>query len=199
MAKAFWSVVPAVLVDGTWGPSLPSLPGMSVVSPLDINRLTAGAAPADHIHLIVGGIALMSDQPGGNHEHFISNGVQVLRGTAAAHTHPDPGAPDFFLCYVRCSDAQFTTLLGAPHNVKPLVLVDVTEANGETIYGDMDNTQWSAGAPNDWQRPAFWQARALNLFGLALPAQVDRGKRLWLMLAGMFRARRDADDKPLRG
>lgn len=201
MAKAFWAIVPAVQVNGGWQPNVPALPSVSVVSPLDINRLQAGAAPADHVHLIAGNLAVMSDNAGGGHEHLIGpGGAQVLRGSASAHTHADPGAPDFFLCYIRCSDADFATLVGAPNNIKPLCFVTVTtDVQGNPVYGALDQTPWDNASPTDYLKASFWQTRALNLLGISLPAQIDRGARLWLLLAGMLRSRRDSDDKPLRG
>lgn len=195
--KAFWTIVPAVQVNGAWRPDLPVLPSLVVINPLDINRLPAGAGAAAHLHVIVGNIALMSDQAGGDHEHFVSDaGLTILRGAATAHTHANPGAPDFFMCFVRCSDADFVTLTGATNNIKPVVMVAIDAAG---ITGLMDDIPWSEADPLDYNRRTFWATRSLNILGITLPAAVDRGKRLWLMLAGMFQARRPADDRGLRG
>lgn len=196
MSRAFWTVVPAVNTAGRWSPDLPSLPSMTVISPLDINRLPAGAAPADHIHLLVGNVAIVSDQAGGGHEHFVAGGVTILRGAATAHTHADPGGPDFFLCFVRCSDADFVTLVGAPNNVKPLAFATV---NADGTLGDMDDALYDNASPTDYLKRSFWATRCLNLFGVALPAAVDRPSRLWKVLAPLFMARRPSDDKGLRG
>jgi hypothetical protein len=199
--KAFWAIAAAINDGISWRPNLPALPSVTVVSPLDINRLQAGPAPADHAHLIVGNVALMSDQAGGGHEHLIGpGGAQVLRGTALAHSHPDPGAPDFFLCFVRCSDADYATLIAAPNNVKPLAFATTTNnPDGSVTLGGLDSTPWDNASPTDFLQRTFWAARALNLLGITLPAAIDRGSRLWLLLAGMLRARRDADDRGLRG
>lgn len=198
MAKAFWTIVAAVgngTSNNPYRPNLPNLPTLRGSVPCDINRLLPGAAPADHTHLLVGNVGIMSDQAGGGHEHIVINGVTRLRGTATAHVHPDPAGPDFYMCFLRCSDADFTTLVGAPNNVKPLVMV-IIDGNGNE--GGLDQTLWNNGSPNDWERKTFWDTRALNILGLQLPAEVDKGALLWKILAGMFMARRPASDEGMR-
>lgn len=190
--RAFWTIRMAVQnTAGMWGPDLPPLANLRVVCPGDVNRLGSGTAPADHVHVIAGGVALASEQAGGNHEHYVvfhnGNWVQQVRGTAPAHTHPANDVPDFFLCFVTCDENAFAALIASgvrviaeaqmENGVRPLGLVDVP-------WTDIERT--------------FWAALALNQMGIALPAVVDRGARLVSLLLGLFLSRRLEDDGGLR-
>jgi hypothetical protein len=200
MAKAFWTIV-GNAGDGTTGnpnrPNLPALPSLAVVNPLDIWRLPAGAGAAAHVHLLVGNLAVMSDQAGGGHEHYVTDaGNTILRGAATAHTHANPTSPDFFLCLVRCSNADALTLVSSPNNVKPLVGCTV-DADGFST--GLDPTLWNDASPTDYLQDTFWKNRALNFLGLQLPPAVNSGAKAFQVLVGMLRSRRDVDDSGLRG
>ena len=193
--KAFWTIVPAVNIHGTWRPDLPELETVSYVNPLDINRLLPNAGEGvNHTHLIAGGLAMASDSDGANglHEHFViyyggSWFVKVRNG--AEHAHLGNQQPDYFMCFVTCSDADFTTLTGASNNV-PVICQAVIDSEGN--IGALVNTAWTAGQRNTWANAA------LNTLGVTLPVEVDRGNRLVAFLGGMLQARRLVDERAIR-
>lgn len=191
--KAFWTFRQAVLVNGAWRPNIPLLPTVRITNPLDVNRLLANPGEGvNHMHTIVGGVGLVSDQSGGAHEHFIirNNDAWLVRcRDAAEHTHLGVETPDYFLFFMTCSDDDYTTLTGTPNNVRAIVHASVDE-NGN--IGALDTTAWT---PTEL---TFWTSAALNQLGITLPAEVDRGKRLVMLLCGMLLSRRITDEAILR-
>ena len=193
MSKAFWTIRQAIqTANGTWKPDLPSLASLSYINPCDINRMTAGTAPADHVHVLAGGVALMSDQAGGAHEHYIvyHSGAWVQQArSGVAHSHPVNATPDYFMTFVKCSDADYAILLAAPYNVK-VICEAMIDAEGNP--GALVTTVWTAA------EKTYWTNAALSVLGIALPAVIDRGARLVSLLLGLFMSRRPTSDQGMR-
>jgi hypothetical protein len=194
--KAFWTVRQAIQVGGVWQADLPNLPNMMVHIPCDINRLTAGSGIANHVHLISGGVALYSNQSGGGHEHFVVHfgdaWYQWVR-SGTAHTHPGLETPDYFMCFVGCSDATYATLIAAPYNVKVMCQIEVEDnLDGTFEVKDMVSTLWTT------DERTYWAGFALTYLGITLPASIDRGRRLVMALLGLTLARRPKNDRGYR-
>lgn len=190
--KAFWTIRAAVqTAGGTWRPDLPENLRYTVTG--DLNRMTAGAAPADHVHLVSGGLAVASEQAGGGHEHYViyHNGawIQKVRGTATAHNHPFNETQDFFLVFVMCEDELLPILQAAPWNVR---VICEAQVNAEGFPGALADVAWTTAERN------VWATLALNQLGINLPVEVDRGVRLVSLLLGLSLSRRPKSDEGYR-
>ena len=186
--KAFWLFAR----NENGAPALPAGHGGRHTNPLDIVRMTGGPAGGEHTHLLLGGFALadanLQDLPGAYHTHLVVNAnagyVQVTEnGTYHTHDLPlDAGgnlSPDWFLLFWHGPDAG-AAAIAASSDCFPIVEAAI---GPEGDVGALDNTPWTAQEANTWQ------TRCLNLLGFALPAQVDRGKRLVRIFAGALLAR----------
>lgn len=193
--KAFWTIRQNV----SGAPSLPSLPSVSVINPCDLWILPAGAGAAAHIHLLAGSMSFPSFQVASRHTHAVAKTPTdsalhyFFHESEGAHTHPDPVLA-YFLLFVRCSDADFVTLQGAPHNVRVIAQATIVTdpATGDRAAA-LDTTPWS-GAER-----TLWANQSLNSLGLALPATIDRGARLVAFLSQVGLARYGNDERGLRG
>lgn len=194
--KAFWTI--RANVNGA--PDLPALAGMTVINPCDIWLLPAGAGAANHIHTLAGTMSFPSFQVASRHTHSIlktpgDNAVHFFfHESEAAHTHPDP-VLSYFMCFVRCSDADFVTLTNAPYNVRVIAqaTINIDPDTGGESTGTLDTTPWTS------QQRTLWANAALSQMGIALPAQIDRGARLVALFSQMFLARFGNDERGLRG
>jgi len=203
--KAFWMFIKNTN-DGT-GDNEPAWPagvkGQSV-TPGDLIRLTGPTGPNAHRHLLVGGIALPDDNIvgiGAGHRHYLVKfGVgwqQITVGaTNHAHTLPEDASgnlmPEYFLTFWAGSNADAATIAASPDCFPICEAVIGQDAEGNPEFEELDNTPWTAG------ELATWQARTLNLLGVTLPAEVDRGKRLVLLFLGALLARQMASEKGYR-
>lgn len=199
MSKAFWVMVKSKVVGSTVSPDLPDLPSIQAVSPGDVYVLdqppTAGA---NHRHLMVGSFGIPSFNVPSKHTHVaLRHGstyqqIMIKDPTDAHvdHTHPDTELPKFFLLFLQCSDADHTTLLGAPHNLRPLAYATFLP---DGSVGPLEDT----GA---WDAPTKTAIESLLLaqLGIQLPNQVDRGKRLVALLLSTLQARRQDNESALR-
>jgi len=190
MTKAYWTI----RQNSGGAPSLPALASMSYINPCDIWILPAGAGAANHIHTLAGTLAWPSYQVASKHTHAVlktpsDNAVHFhIHESEAAHTHPDPVLA-YFMSFVICSDSDFVTLQGAPHNVR--VIAQATIADGQV--GALDTTPWTS------QERTLWANQALSNLGIALPSQIDRGARLIALFSQVFLARYGNDERGLRG
>lgn len=193
--KAFWTI--RANVNGA--PDLPSLSSMIVINPCDIWILPAGVGAANHTHTLAGVMSFPSFQVASRHTHAIlktpaENAVSFFfHESETAHTHPDPILA-YFMCFVRCSDADFATLIAAPYNVR-IIAQAVIETDPETgeRTGALDTTPWTT------QERTFWANAAINQLGITLPPQIDRGARMVALFSQMFLARYGNDERGLRG
>jgi len=204
MTKAFWTFS---VNDGDGSgdnPNRPHLPGGfggKMTCPGDTVRL--GVAYG-HKHLLVGGYAIADDnligQTGEGHTHLVVKmgdaWHQVTRG-AADHTHPlNIGAagnliPDYFLLFVVCSNADAAATASDP-GCYPVVEAEVTEDEDGTSIGALDNTKWTEA------EQTLWENRMLNILGIQLPPEIDRGKRLVLAFLGSLLSRQPGREKSYR-
>jgi len=171
-------------------PQLPAGVGGRTTNPLDITRITGGPAGNEHTHLLCGALAINSDQIGVMHEHFVVGGVQVTRpDSVPTHDHDLPAdmAPDWFLLFWAGSDADAAAIVADPQ-CYIACQAEVTEDG----IGDLIDTPWNAG------ELAWWRAAMLDVLGLALPVQVDRGKRLVMLFVGLLLARGNQTEIALR-
>lgn len=195
MARAGWLFSKAIGTGAAGDdirPSLADLVGGKWTSPGDVISLR-GPAAQPHNHLLVGGVALPDDFVGDGHKHFVLfiNGQwqQVTVG-AQDHTHTLDLAsngrlmPDYFLVFWEGSDAEAAVLNADPDNYL------VVEADVNTRV--LDNTQWTA------QEQITWETRILNLLGVQLPAEVDRGKRLVQLFLGALLSRQTDNEEAYR-
>ena len=203
MPKAFWMFATATVVDGVAKPALPLNSGQGTI-PGEIIRLTGPAGPNAHRHLLVGGIALADDNldgfTGEGHVHYvlkINDAWQQVTVDAPAHTHDlnvganDNLVPDFFLLFWAGSNADAATIAGSP------TCFPVVEA--EMSQDDEDN--WSIGDLLDgWasEDTAWWQAKMLDVLGVQMPAEIDRGKRLVQLFLGALLSRQSGDERGYR-
>jgi hypothetical protein len=165
-------------------------------SPGDIIKLT-GPAAAPHQHLLVGGIALPDDSLGDGHRHYllkIGETWRQLTVGAAEHSHEYTsrlGVPvaDWYLVFWAGSDEDAAVLEADPDNF-PIVYADVDD--NEQAIGSLDSTPWEAA------EKAFWSDRALNVLGLQIPDEVDRGKRLVLLFLGALLSRQAHNESNFR-
>lgn len=200
--RAFW-----LFSKNSWtqlgddsGPSLGSAPGKYVV-PGDITLLE-GPVGNEHVHTLVGGIALPDDSLEGGvgeyHRHYVVQNqpgqwVQVTVG-ATAHTHTfqqgfsgEP-IPQWFLVFWAGSDASASTLLAMPEN-EHIVEAVIAQNNGKWEVLSLDNTQWTA------PEQTAWNNRLLNLMGITMPPGVDRGQRLVKLFLGVLISRSNIDER----
>lgn len=188
--------------DGTGTPALPAGVGGRYTNPLDIVRITGGPSGNEHTHLLVGSVALISDQIGIVHEHVITNvtgsWVQLTRpDSVPAHTHTLPLdgygnlMQDWFLLFWAGSDADAAAII-ADANCPIACQAEVSEVDGQTVIGELEDTPWTAG-----ERTA-WEVQMLSVLGLELPAIVDRGKRLVQLFCGLLLSRGNQPEMALR-
>lgn len=208
MATAFWLFATNAgdgSEDNANRPALPVTVGGKWTSPGDIVRLTGPAGPNAHVHLLVGGVALPDDNLAGlageGHRHYVvninGNWAQVTVGTTN-HTHTlNIGAsgqpvPDYFMLFWAGSDAHAATIAGDA-NCFPIVEAAMTQdGDGNWNIGDLDGTVWTGGLQTTWE------TRCLNILGVQLPSQVDRGERLVRLFLGALLSRQTGDDKGYR-
>ena len=203
MVKASWILASNVGDGCEESPNRPGLPvgvgGRTQVYG-DLTRLT-GPAAQPHRHLLIGGIALQDDNldgapVGDGHVHYVvkvGENYTQLTVDAPAHTHDLSLSangnliPDYFLFFWVGSDADAVTIINSA-TCFPLVQCEVT-ANDEGGY--------NIGAMlNDWAShdTAWWQTKMLDVLGVQLPEEIDRGKRLVLLLLGALMARQVSED-----
>ena len=188
--KAGW-----IFVRNSGGePQLPAGVGGTLTNPLDITRITGGPPGNEHTHLLCGALAISSDQIGIMHEHFVVQGVQVTRpDSVPPHNHdlPVDMAPDWFLLFWYGSDADAAAIVADPQCFIACQ-AEVTVVDGETQIGDLIDTPWNAG------ERAWWNAAMLDVLGLQLPVQVDRGSYLVQLFVGLLLARGNQTEAALR-
>jgi len=195
--------------DGTESnPNRPALPvGVrgKMTNPGDIIRLTGPVGPSAHRHLLVGGIALADDNLDGGvgegHVHYVLkvNGQwqQVTVG-ATNHTHDlniganDNLVPDWFMLFWAGSDADVAPIAGSSDCYIIVQAEASQDDEGNWSYGGLDDTPWTAG------ERAQWEARILDVLGVQLPAEVDRGKRLVQLFLGALLSRQSGDERGYR-
>ena len=87
------------------------------------------------------------------------------------------------------SDAD---LIYADANCFPVVTAEVVDlGEGQYAIGNLE-TGW---AIND---TAWWSTRMLNMLGVEMPAEVDRGRRLIRLFLGALLSRQTGDEKVYR-
>ena len=190
--------------DNSNRPALPVGVGGKWTMPGDIIRLTGPVGPNTHRHLLVGGIALADDNLDGGvgegHVHYvlkINDVWQQVTVDAPNHTHDlNIGAgnnimPAWFMLFWAGSDAD-AALIAASADCHIIVQADVVEDEDGFSYGGLDNTAWTAG------EQATWDARILDVLGIQLPAEVDRGKRLVQLFLGALLSRQSGDERGYR-
>lgn len=197
MAKAFW-----LFSENDGGkPHLPVGFGGRTTCPGDIIRLQTAY---DHKHLLVGGYAVADDnligETGEGHTHLVvkvnDTWQQVTRGTTS-HDHPlnESGGnliPDYFLLFVVCSNAD-AAAIASEAGCYPVVEAEVTVSeDGGISIGALDSTQWTA-----WQQ-TMWESRMLNILGVQLPSEIDRGKRLVKLFLGALLSRQTGEERGYR-
>jgi hypothetical protein len=204
--KAFW-MFSRNAGDGTEdNPNRPALPdvGGKWTCPGDVLRLT-GPPASPHQHLLVGGIALADDNldglPGDGHVHYVlridDTWHQVTVGTTD-HTHDlNIGAnnqlvPDWFMLFWAGSDPDANAIYASADCYVIVEAEIVFDAEDNVSYGSLDDTQWSAG------EQTLWDARMLNVLGIQLPAECDRGKRLVQLFLGALLSRQTGDERGWR-
>lgn len=202
--KAFWTFAVNDGDGSSDNPNRPHLPagfGGKMTCPGDIVRLQTTAG---HLHLLVGGYAIADDnlvgEVGEGHTHLVvklnDTWQQVTRG-ATSHDHPlnEAGGtliPDYFLLFVVCSDADAVAVAAEP-GCYPVVEAAVTQdEEGGISVGALDNTLWTGA------QQTTWEARMLNILGVQLPTEVDRGKRLVLVFLGALLSRQTSDERGYR-
>jgi hypothetical protein len=182
-------------------PSLPDGIGGRYVNPLDIVRITGGPAGNEHTHLLVGSLAMHSDQIGVFHEHFVTDvtgqWVQLtLPDSVTEHDHDLPLvdgilSPDWFLLFWAGSDAD-AAVIASDADCYIACQAEIVEVDGESVIGALVDEQWAA------EERATWEARIENVLGLALPTEIDRGKRLVQFFVGLLLARGNQPEIALR-
>jgi len=184
--KAGW-IFSLNLGDGSWeNPNRPGLPegiGGETTIPGQIVRLTGpGASP--HRHLLIGGWAQADEnlvgEVGEGHYHYVIKVGDTYHQTtqgAQVHTHTlNIGVnglliPDFYLLFWGGTDADAATIIASP-TCWIIVQAQVTQENGVWVVGDLDNMVWTQ------EERDTWEARILNVLGVILPSEVDRGRYL---------------------
>lgn len=195
--KAFWMFI-RNQNNGSGGnsPAWPPGVGGQSVTPGDVIRITGSG----HRHIVVGGIALPDDNIGDNHRHYLAklgNGWTQITVGAANHTHSLPTdinenlMPEYFLTFWAGPDSE-AELIDASPDCFPIVEAVITEDNGTFQFLELNDVAWS-GAER-----TLWESRCLNLLGITLPAQIDRGKRLVLLFLGAFLARQMSNEVAYR-
>jgi hypothetical protein len=200
MAKAFWLFAKST-GDGTADdPIRPALPhvGGKWTSPGDVIRLT-GPTGNDHRHLLVGGIALADDnldgQAGDGHVHYVVKAAgQWVQVTVDApnHTHDlnvDANGnllPDYFLLFWTGPDADAVTIANDAQCF-PIVEANVVEGDEGVSIGALKDG-WAT------EDTAWWHAKILQILGVQLPTEVDRGKRLVRLFLGALLSRQTGDE-----
>jgi len=201
MVKAAYIIATNAGDGSSDNPSRPSLPNVGGKTQVhgDLTRLT-GPVASPHRHTLIGGFAMADDNldglPGDGHVHYVlkidGNWVQVTVD-APAHTHTlnlsasEMLIPDYFLFFWVGSDAD-AALINASPTCYPVVELDVTaDDEGGWTIGDMQNG-WAS------QDTTWWHARMLDVLGVQLPVEVDRGSRLVLLLLGALLSRQVTSD-----
>ena len=201
MAKSFWLFANQTGggVDGD--KSMPDIPLGRATCPGEIIRMT-GPVASPHRHLLVGGIGLPDDNLGDGHRHYVlrldnGNWAQVTEG-ATNHNHTlslnANGAllPDYYMLFVTCSDAGAVTIANHP-GCFPIVEAEMSQDDeGQWSIGGLDDTAWTAG------QHTTWDARCLDVLGVQLPAEVDRGKRLVQIFLGCLLSRQTDHERGYR-
>ncbi len=149
------------------------------------------------MHLLVGGIALPDDNLGDGHRHYYvkvgANWQQVTVG-AVDHTHNCSQSPtgnpipDWFLLFWSGTNADASAINASLDNF-PIVEAPV---DSEGAIGDLESIQWDAAELSAWQN------RMLNILGVQLPDEVDRGSRLVKLFLGALLSRQSGDERGYR-
>lgn len=177
--KAFWCIRPAVQdAEGMWGASFPTGFKKKGILNGDIRVLPAGAAPADHKHVVTGCTAL-----GDDHDHYVvywkslTGDVTVkmdyIDHGGTEHSHTDNSLPDHFMVFVICTSAMYDQLLIDEPSI--IILgenVITADEEGTGSIDGVDNTTWTAGERTSWEN-------MFANFGLVLPDQVQSDR--WLV------------------
>lgn len=198
MSKAFW-LFSKNAGDGSDGnanrPSLDAFGGRWT-SPGDIIRFT-GPVASPHIHLLVGGIVLPDDNLAAGHRHYfvkVNDNYQQATVGAVDHDHDYSQAtngnpiPDYYLLFWAGSNADAAAINASADNF-PIVEAEI---DGEGNIGDLDSTPWDAGDLT------LWQTRMLNILGVQMPDEVDRGSRLVKLFLGSLLSRQSGDERGYR-
>ena len=198
MTKAFWTIVPNdTSVPNENKPNIPALPSVEIRSvPGDLWILPEGSGAAAHRHLVIGSLAAPSFQITSKHTHItFQRGAfsyqRLIHETEAQHTHPNPVLA-FFMCFVMCSDADYTTLTSAPYNIRAVAHAVIATVDGQEVIGDLETTAWTTAQRNAWANAV------LTNLGIQLPTEIDRGNRLIAFLLEMALARRNDNERGLR-
>lgn len=203
--RAFWLFSQNVGTGDDSDPVRPDLDGINGrwTCPGDILRMT-GPVASPHVHLLVGGVALPDDNldglTGSRHFHYlVYNGTSWYQttvdnvGSTPAHTHTYSIAannrpiPDYLLTFWGGSNSQADALLDRPGNIH---IVEAVLSGNQVA--SLDNTPWTAP-----QRTA-WYNQILNILGIKLPTEVDRGKRVVMLFLGALNSRVADDDRNYR-
>jgi len=203
--RAFWLFSPNIGAGTEASPNRPNLDsvGGRWVAPGDMIILE-GPVGNEHTHLFLGGITMADESQdgiaGSRHYHYlIYNGTNWVQttvdniGSTPDHTHTFSTAPngfpipDYYLVFWAGSDSEATSLLALSGNT---LIVEAVQ-NGSEIVG-LDNTPWTGPQQTNWYN------QVLNFLGLKIPPEVDRGRRLVLMLLGMLDSRAVQDEHAYR-
>lgn len=149
----------------------------------DVRRLDSDAAPADHVHQVMGTLAFQNDGLGDGHYHYVQHfgGAwhQVTEGPSH-HEHPFLAGgvddvrflPDFFIGFLSCEDAAFAEL-DASNRWFLIGEAEVTEGEeGGWVFGDIDNTLFTTQEKN------AWTARFAQALGRRMPDVITNPRRL---------------------
>ena len=86
------------------------------------------------------------------------------------------------------SNSDAAAINSSPDNF-PIVEAAI---DGEGAIGDLDSTPWDAGDLT------LWQTRVLNILGVQMPDEVDRGSRLVKLFLGSLLSRQSGDERGYR-
>ena len=200
--KAFWLFSTNAGDGSEDDPNRPALPagvGGRWTCPGDVIRLTG--SPVPHTHLLVGGVALPDDNLGDGHRHYVvkvAGSWQQLTVGATSHTHTlnlnAAGGlnPDYFLLFWAGSDANAAAIASDPNCYPVAEASVVSDGEGGWTIDDLDNTQWTSA------QQSTWESRMLDVLGVQLPSQVDRGARLVKLFLGVLLSRQADNETAYR-
>lgn len=178
MAKAFWCVRAAVLVDGEYEPSFPESFSGDYVAIGDLRVFGPDPAPADHKHSAMGCLAIAS-----NHGHwvFFDEGVvtQEFFGGGVSHNHDIPVVATHLAVFVMCSDAAYAALLAELPNLIILAHCTVTQQGNRYVIGLVERPAWDGATRTAWENK-------FDNFGIGLPVIVTNDYRLIMYVLTAF-------------
>ena len=98
---------------------------------------------------------------------------------------------EFYLLFWVGEDAG-AVLIYADADCFPVVTAEITDlGDDQYAIGDLE----AGWAVND---TAWWQTRMLNMLGIQMPAEVDRGRRLVRLFLGALLSRQTGDERGYR-